>query len=175
MRRLWIRWTPNLSWRRRCSLWRGDVWFPLLARLLRSKCSCINIMFQRYLSTPSEELVKALRGQPRLMQTALTQALVGHARVVMSLGQDCDILTQSCPHHSMIERPWRPESGLPCHSSFSPTGGTWLSIGQKTSREKLGIDVIEKVKDSVIKVHGSQVDIGMELLLVLRASPKLML
>ena len=41
----------------------------------------------------SEELVEALRRQPGMMQTALTQALVGHARVVTSLGQDCNIVT----------------------------------------------------------------------------------
>ena len=34
----------------------------------------------------SEELVEALQRQPGMMQTALTQAFVGHARVVMSLG-----------------------------------------------------------------------------------------
>ena len=43
----------------------------------------------------SEELVEALRRQPGMMQTALTQAFVGHARVV-TLGQECDIVTQSC-------------------------------------------------------------------------------
>ena len=39
----------------------------------------------------SEELVEALRRQPWMMRTALTQAFVGHARVVPSLGQECDI------------------------------------------------------------------------------------
>ena len=39
----------------------------------------------------SEELVQALRRQPRMMQTALTQAFVGHARVVTSFGEECDI------------------------------------------------------------------------------------
>ena len=34
----------------------------------------------------SEELVEALRRQPGVMQTALTQAFVGHARVVTTLG-----------------------------------------------------------------------------------------
>ena len=42
----------------------------------------------------SEELVQVLRGQPGMTQTALTQAFVGHARVVTSLGQECDIETQ---------------------------------------------------------------------------------
>ena len=33
----------------------------------------------------SEELVAALRRQPGMMQTVLTQAFIGHARVVTSL------------------------------------------------------------------------------------------
>ena len=45
----------------------------------------------------SKELAEALRRQPGMMQTALTQAFVGIARVVTSLGQECDIVTQSCP------------------------------------------------------------------------------
>ena len=53
----------------------------------------------------SEELVKALQGQPGMTQTELTQAFVGHARVVTSLGQECDIETQSCPLHLTIETP----------------------------------------------------------------------
>ena len=55
----------------------------------------------------SEELVEALLRQPGMMQTALTQAFVGHARVVTSLGQECDIVTHSCPLHVTIETPWR--------------------------------------------------------------------
>ena len=53
----------------------------------------------------SEELVQALRGQPGMTQTASTQAFVAHARVVTSLGQECDIETQSCPLHLTIETP----------------------------------------------------------------------
>ena len=34
----------------------------------------------------SEELAQALRGQPGMAQTALTQAFIGHARVVTPLG-----------------------------------------------------------------------------------------
>ena len=41
----------------------------------------------------SEELVEALRQQPGMKQTALTQTFVGHARVVASLGLECDIVT----------------------------------------------------------------------------------
>ena len=43
----------------------------------------------------SEELVESLRGQPGLMQTALTQYWVGKQRVVTSLGLECGIETQS--------------------------------------------------------------------------------
>ena len=45
----------------------------------------------------SEELVEALRRQPGMMQTTLTQAFVRNARVVTSVGQECDIVTHSCP------------------------------------------------------------------------------
>ena len=56
----------------------------------------------------SEELAEALRRQPGMMQTALTQEFVGHAHVVMSLGQECDVVTQSSPLHLTIETPWGP-------------------------------------------------------------------
>ena len=53
----------------------------------------------------SKELVEALQGQPGMTQTALTQAFVGHARVVTLLGQECDIETQSCPLHLTVKTP----------------------------------------------------------------------
>ena len=56
----------------------------------------------------SEELVEGLQGRPEMTQTRLKQALVGHARVVTSLGQECDIQTQSCPIHLTIETSWGP-------------------------------------------------------------------
>ena len=56
----------------------------------------------------SEQLVEVLRRQPGMMQTALTQAFVGHARVLTSLGQECDTVTQSCPLHLTIETMWGP-------------------------------------------------------------------
>ena len=43
-----------------------------------------------------------------MMQTALTQVFVGHAHVVTSFGQKCDIVTQSCPLHLTIETMWGP-------------------------------------------------------------------
>ena len=42
----------------------------------------------------SLELVEALRRQPEMIQTALTNAFVRHARVMTSLGQECDIVTK---------------------------------------------------------------------------------
>ena len=55
----------------------------------------------------SEELVDPA-ATAGMMQTALTQAFVGHARVVMSLGQGCDIVTHSCPLYLTIETMWGP-------------------------------------------------------------------
>ena len=75
----------------------------------------------------SEELVEALREQPGMTQTALTQAFVGQARVVTSLGQECDIETQSCPLHLTIETPWGPVRFF--HASLREA--TWLSSGRK--------------------------------------------
>ena len=47
--------------------------------------------------TAMKGLVEALRRQPGMMQTTLTQAFVRNARVVTSVGQECDIVTHSCP------------------------------------------------------------------------------
>ena len=47
----------------------------------------------------AKQQLEALQGQPGMTQTALTQAFVGHARVVTSLGQECDIEMQLCPLH----------------------------------------------------------------------------
>ena len=98
----------------------------------------------------SEELVQALRGQVGMAQTALTQAFVGHARVVTLLGQGCDIETQSCPLHLTIDTPWGP---VPFTMPFIvlPGRGDVVIIGQKTLREKLGIDVMAQLKTSVLK------------------------
>ena len=78
----------------------------------------------------SEELVQALREQVGMTQIALRQTFVGHARVVTSLGQECDIETQSCPLHLTIDTPWD-QSGLPCRLSCSPGGALWLSPGRR--------------------------------------------
>ena len=98
----------------------------------------------------SEELVEALRRQPGMMPTALTQAFVGHARVVTSLGQESDIVTQSCPLHLTIESPWGPVRFTMPFIEL-PGGGDVVIIGQKTLREKLGTDVMTQLKASVLK------------------------
>ena len=43
-----------------------------------------------------------------------------------------------------------------------PGGGVVVFIGQKTLREKLGIDVMAQLKALVLKAHGYQDDAGME-------------
>ena len=103
----------------------------------------------------SEELVEALRRQPGMMQTALTQAFVGHARVVTSLSQECDIVTQSCSLHLTIETRWGP---VRFTMPFIVLQGRddVVIIGQKTLREKLGIDVMAQLKASVLKALGRE-------------------
>ena len=103
----------------------------------------------------SEELVEALRRQPGMIQTALTQAFVGHARVVTSLGQECDIVTQSCPFHRTIENPWGPVR-FTMPFIVLPGGGDVVIIGQKTLREKLEINVMTQLKASVLTEHGRE-------------------
>ena len=49
-----------------------------------------------------EELVEDMRRRPGMMQTALTQAFVGYARVATSFGHESNIVTQSCPLHLTI-------------------------------------------------------------------------
>ena len=90
-----------------------------------------------------------------MIQTSLMQAFVGHARMVTSSGQECDIVTQSCPLHLTIESPWRPvRFTMPL--IVLPEGGDVVIIGQKTLREKLGIDVLAQLKVSVLKAHGRE-------------------
>ena len=114
------------------------------------------------ITTISKELVNSLQGQPGMVQTALTQAFVRHARVVTSLGQGCDIETQSCPLHSTVETPWGPVR-FTMPFIVLPGGGDVVIIGQKTLREKLGIDVMAQIKASVLKAQGRQDGAGMEL------------
>ena len=90
-----------------------------------------------------------------MMQTALTQAFVGIARVVTSLGQECDIVTQSCPLHLTIETPWGPVR-FTMPFIVLPGGHNGIFVGQKYSREKFGIDVMAQLKASVLKAHGRE-------------------
>ena len=75
------------------------------------------------------------------MHTAFTLAFVGRARVVTSLGQERDIVTQSCPLHLTIETPRGPVR-FAMTFIMIPRGGNAVVIGQKSSREKLGMDVM---------------------------------
>ena len=54
----------------------------------------------------SEELVEALQGQLGMAQIAVTQAFVWDVRMVTSLGQECDVETQSCRLHLTTETQW---------------------------------------------------------------------
>ena len=76
-----------------------------------------------------------------MTQTSLMQAFVRHARVVTSLGQECDNETQSCPLHSTVETPWGPVR-FTMPFIVLPGRGDVVIIVQKTRREKLGIDVM---------------------------------
>ena len=96
-----------------------------------------------------------------MTQAALTQAFVGHARVVTSLGKEFDIETQLCPPHLPIETPWGPVRFTMPFVVF-PGGGDGVIIGQRTLREKLGIDVMAKLMVSVLKTQGRQGGAGME-------------
>ena len=94
-----------------------------------------------------------------MIQTALTQAFVRHARVVTSLSQECDIETQSL--HLTIETPCGPV-WFTMPFAVLPGGGNVAIIGLKMLREKLGIDVMAQLKESVLKAHGCQDDAEME-------------
>ena len=90
-----------------------------------------------------------------MIQTALMQAFVGHARVVTSLGQECDMVTQSCPLHLTIETPWGPVR-FTMPFIVLPGGGDAVIIWQRTLRETLRIDVMAQLKASVLKAHGRE-------------------
>ena len=96
-----------------------------------------------------------------MTQTASTQAFVGHARVVTSLGQECDIEAQSCPLHLTIVTPRGPVRYTMTFIVL-PGGGDVVIMGQTTLREKLGIGVMAQLKASVRKAQGRQDGGGME-------------
>ena len=110
----------------------------------------------------SEELVQALRGQPGMTQTALTQAFVGHTRVVTLLGQECHIETKSCPLHLTVDTPWGPVR-FTMPFIVLPRGGDVVIIGQKTLGEKLDIDLMAQLKASVLGAQRRQDGAEMEL------------
>ena len=110
----------------------------------------------------SEELVEALQGQLGMTQTALTQTFVGHARVVTSFGQECDNEAQLIPLHVTIKTPWGPARFAIAFIVLS-WGGDVVFIGQKTLREKLGIDVMAQLKAYVLKAKGRRDGAGTEL------------
>ena len=65
------------------------------------------------------------------------------------------MVTHSCPLHLTIETPWGPVRST--MSFIVPPGGSdVVIIGQKTLREKIGIDVMTQLKASVMKAHGRE-------------------
>ena len=69
--------------------------------------------------------------------------------MVTSSGQECAVVTKSCPLHLTIETPWGPVRFI--MPFVLPRGGDVVIIGQKTLREKLGIDVMTQLKALVLK------------------------
>ena len=82
----------------------------------------------------SKGLVETLLGQPGMTQTALRQAFVGHACLVTSLGQECDIETASCPLHVTMETPRGPFQFTVSFIVLPLGEGTWLSSGRKRGK-----------------------------------------
>ena len=65
------------------------------------------------------------------------------------------MVTHSCPLHLTIETPWGPVRST--MSFIVPPGGSdVVIIGQKTLREKIGIDVMTQLKASVLRAHGRE-------------------
>ena len=70
--------------------------------------------------------------------------------------------TQSCPLHLTTETPWGPVR-FTMPFIVLPGGSDVVIIGQKTLREKLGIDVMAQLKTSVLKAQRCQDAAGMKL------------
>ena len=64
-------------------------------------------------------------------------------------------MRQSCPLQLTIETPWGPVR-FTMPSTVVPGGGDVVIVGQKTFREKLGIDVMAQLTASVLKAHGRE-------------------
>ena len=111
----------------------------------------------------SGKLVEAVRRQSGMKKTALTQEFVGHARNLTSLGQESDIMTQSCWLHLTIQAPWGPVQ-LTIRYIMPTVGGDEVIIGQTTLREELDVlDTMTQLKASVQEACGSQHGAGMVL------------
>ena len=110
----------------------------------------------------SGKLVEAVWGQSGMKKTALTQEFVGHARNLTSLGQESDIMNQSCWLHLTIQAPWGPVQYT--NRFIMPTvGGDVVIIGQTTLREKLGVDTMTQLKLSVQEACARRHGAGMVL------------
>ena len=95
------------------------------------------------------------------MQSASMQAFVGHAHVITSLGQECDIVAQSCPLHLTIPTPWGPVwFAMPL--ILLPGGVDVVIFCQTTVRDKRGIRVMAHLKASALKAHGCEDGAEME-------------
>ena len=103
----------------------------------------------------SDELIPAPMRPPGMTLTALTQAFVGHARVMTSLGRQCDVDTPSCPLGLTTVSPWGPvQFTLPF--IVLPRRGDVVIAEWKTLGDELGVDVMAQLKASVLKVQGRQ-------------------
>ena len=81
-------------------------------------------------------------------------------------------MTQLCPLHLTIETQWGPVR-LTMPFIVLPGGGDVVIVGQKTFREKRGIDVMTQLKKSVLKAHGREDGLKWRLQLLLWTSPTL--
>ena len=79
-----------------------------------------------------------------------------------SLGQECDIETQSCPLYLTVETLWGPVR-LTMPFIVLPGGGDVVITGQKRLRKKLAIDIMPQLKASVLKAQGRQRGAGMKI------------
>ena len=71
-------------------------------------------------------------------------------------------MTQSCPLHLTIETPWGPIRFTMLFIVL-PGGGDVVIIGQKTLREELRIDIMAQLRASMLKVHGLEDGLVMEI------------
>ena len=81
--------------------------------------------------------------QVGMMQTTFTQAFARRARVVTSLDQEGDIVTQSCPLHLITETRWEPGRFTLPFITLSRVGD--VAIEHKTLRENSEIDVMTQL------------------------------